>query len=297
MSSHTMPGLAAALAGLALAACGPGGVLGRGPAGPLSDEVRDLPLVEVPAAEGDALAVLLTGDGGWATLDRRVAAGLAGHGVAVVGLRSCAYLARHRSADDLGRDVARVLRHYGRAWRRDRVVLVGYSRGADLVPFAANRLPPDLRSRLALVAMLGPADAAGFTCHWSDLLRETSRPADLPLRPELERLRDVATLCVYGIGERESACRDAAPPEMQRVAHAGGHHFDGDGAGLAVAILGRLATSHGAQGDTTPPIPPAMSDVTFARTRGSTRPPGDARYFGVQTGRNFSLYWRRPRKL
>jgi type IV secretory pathway VirJ component len=55
-------------------------------------ELKDLPLFEIPAQKpGDTLAVFLTGDGGWAQLDRSVAALLAQKGVAVVGLSSLKY--------------------------------------------------------------------------------------------------------------------------------------------------------------------------------------------------------------
>src|ERR1700693_22131 len=49
--------------------------------------------------------------------------------------------------------------------------------------------------------------------------------------------------------------------------------------------------------DTTPARPPEISDATFVRIRGSTSPPGDARYLGSHIGSNFSLYSLRPWKL
>ena len=41
------------------------------------------------------------------------------------------------------------------ARRKQRVLLVGYSFGADVLPFVVNRLPPDLRDRVASVSLLG----------------------------------------------------------------------------------------------------------------------------------------------
>ncbi|MEY2457672.1 MAG: hypothetical protein QOK06_2797, partial [Acidimicrobiaceae bacterium] len=46
--------------------------------------------------------------------------------------------------------------------------------------------------------------------------------------------------------------------------------------------------------DTTPANPPEISDATFVRILGSTRPPGDARYLGSHFGSNFSLYCLSP---
>ncbi|HEU4631140.1 MAG TPA: AcvB/VirJ family lysyl-phosphatidylglycerol hydrolase [Gemmatimonadaceae bacterium] len=206
--------------------------------------MSDLPLVEVPAraaGERDVLAILLTGDGGWARLDRAVARTLAARGVAVVGLNMRAYLARRRTPEETATAVARVARHYAAAWGRDSLVLVGYSRGADVLPFVVARLPADVRPRVALVAMLGLARGAGFAFHWSDLLRETSRPDDLPVLPELERLRGaVRMVCVYGAKERESLCREVDPALVERVRRSGGHHFDGDYAALGEVVVGRI---------------------------------------------------------
>src|SRR6185295_13843169 len=56
-------------------------------------ELAGLPLIMVPARRegGEALAVILSGDGGWAGLDREVAGVLAGKGLPVVGLDSLRY--------------------------------------------------------------------------------------------------------------------------------------------------------------------------------------------------------------
>ena len=205
-------------------------------------DVAGLPLVELPAAgERGVLAILLTGDGGWAELDRVVARTLAERGVAVVGFDTRAFLSERRTPAGTAEAVARVARHYAAAWGRDSVVLVGYSHGADVLPFVANRLPADVRAHVALVAMLGLANGASFDFHWTDLLRETSRPGDLPVLPELERLRGmVRLLCVYGVDEKESLCRDADPTLVERVQRTGGHHFDGDYASLGEAIARRI---------------------------------------------------------
>ncbi|MDB4948341.1 MAG: virulence factor family protein [Gemmatimonadetes bacterium] len=151
-----------------------------------------------------------------------------------------AYLSRRRTPDETAADVARIARHYMGAWRRGSLVLVGYSRGADTAPFAANRLPADLRARLSLVALLGPSTYANFEFHWADLVSSTPRPDDLPTAPELVRLRGTRVLCVYGTGEKDSLCRAADPAAVTLVSREGEHHFDGNFRSLGDLILGAL---------------------------------------------------------
>jgi type IV secretory pathway VirJ component len=207
---------------------------------PPDASVRGLPLTEVPARHpGDAVAVFLTGDGGFAELDRQIAHVLADSGIAVVALDTRSYLWQRRTPEETARDVARIARHYREAWGRERVVLVGYSHGADILPFVATRLPADLASHVTLLAMLGLGTGASFQFHFADLLRDIRRNSDLPIGPELEKLRGHRMLCIYGIEEDRSACRDADPALIARQPLPGDHHFD-----RAYAAIGALiATS------------------------------------------------------
>jgi type IV secretory pathway VirJ component len=64
--------------------------------------VSGVPLIEVPVvtgASGKRMAVMLSGDGGWAELDRAVAAELAKHGIPTVGWDSLSYFWQAKTPD------------------------------------------------------------------------------------------------------------------------------------------------------------------------------------------------------
>lgn len=205
----------------------------------LAADVSDLPLVEVPApgSPDPRLALIVSGDGGWASIDREVGGVLVQDGVAVVGLDSLQYFWKKRTPDGSADALARIARHYLGAWHKEKLVLVGYSRGADVLPFMASRLPDDLKQRVALVALLGPALSVEFEFHVADWLRESHSPATLPTGPELPKLRGLKLICVYGHGESESLCRTLDPALGEAIEVPGDHHFDGDYAGVARRIL------------------------------------------------------------
>lgn len=205
-----------------------------------------LPLIERPMPSGSApLVVLLTGDGGWARADEDVAKALRARGSAVVGVNMRAYLRTRRSPDEAARDLACVARAYSRAWRRDRIILLGYSRGADVAPFAAARWPADLRARLAMVVLVSMSTRANFQFHLVDLVRDVERPDDVALAPEIARLRGLDVLCVYGVDDRSTGCLAADTTVVRRVARPGGHRltegFDAIAALLSPALEGRSA--------------------------------------------------------
>ena len=206
-------------------------------------DIGDLPVQEVHASgSSDEFALLMTGDGGWAGLDQELAARLAASGVPTVGLNSLKYFWSERTPDATARDVARIVRHYLTAWNKKRVLLVGYSFGADVLPFVVNRLPPDLRERVASVSLLGIDSNASFEVRVADWVGgDNGGPAT---RPEVARITQLPVLCLYGEGEKDSICPGLSAPGVKLEQVGTGHHFGGEYATLADRILAFARRPH-----------------------------------------------------
>jgi type IV secretory pathway VirJ component len=191
---------------------------------PAPAALGDLPIVEVPAQPGtaptDTFAIIMSGDGGWAGLDKEVADALSTHGIPVVGLDSLRYFWGARTAEGLARDTDHMIR---------------YSQGADVLPFAVNRLPAATRATVALAVLMGMSEHALFEFHVSSWIsNDTTGPLTLP---EVSRIANIPVLCIYGDGDNDSLCPKLDPTRFHVVKLPGGHHFNGDYAGLARAIL------------------------------------------------------------
>ena len=190
--------------------------------------LADLPLVEVPATgNGDVFAVLLSGDGGWAGLDKDVAAALAAQGISVVGLDSLRYFWTARTPDSLAADLDRVLRYYAATWHKSHAVLIGYSQGADVIPFMVTRLPEALRAKVVSIGLVGPDDQAELDMGLSGF-RNRKPPATLPVVPETARLKGHKVVCVYGKREKHSICPSLDPSlGIDLLTVGSGHGFSG----------------------------------------------------------------------
>ncbi len=200
--------------------------------------VDDLPLVEVPAeGAGDSLAIIASGDGGWAGLDRQLAGVLSAAGMPVVGLNSLQYLWKRKTPDEAGQALSRILEHYFSAWRRDRAVLIGYSTGASILPFMASRLAPELRDRVQLVVLLSPSATVDFEFHVGDWVHEATRKTALSVAPEVAKLPPLKVVCYHGAQESDSLCPQLSAEVATTVELAGGHHFGGDYEGIGRRIL------------------------------------------------------------
>jgi len=74
--------------------------------------LKYLPLVEIPEKQPSSnnfLAVILSGDGGWRKIDRKIADTLSANGVPVVGLNTLQYFWKKRTPEESSQDLGRII--------------------------------------------------------------------------------------------------------------------------------------------------------------------------------------------
>ena len=212
-----------------------------GPASGQGSPVADLPLTLIPAADGASapwFAVFLSGDGGWVGLDKGVSEALAKQHIPVVGWDSLKYFWSPRTPEGTAHDLDRVLEYYSHLWGKSHALLVGYSQGADTLPFMVNRLPPATRGMVGLTALLGLSSTADFQFHFSNWLHASTRA--LPTAPELARWSGSPYVCLYGAQDADAACAKLTGKAGSSVRMSGGHHFSGGYRQIAAEILRKL---------------------------------------------------------
>ena len=199
--------------------------------------IANLPLVELPAEpRGPLLAIVLSGDGGWRDVDRAIAQKLQSDGVSVVGWDSLRYFWSKKSPEQTARDLGAVIDTYTSRWGASKIALIGYSFGADVLPFAYDRLSPEAKVRVVQLSLLGFAPAANFEITVSGWLGAAPDKDALPTEPALVPIDMTMVQCFYGANEDDSACPLlTGKAEVIRVP--GGHHFDNDYGALARRIL------------------------------------------------------------
>jgi type IV secretory pathway VirJ component len=205
---------------------------------PDEEDVSDLPLVELRAkTASNMLAIVLSGDGGWRDLDQTIGHDLQGWGVSVIGFDSLRYFWSQKTPDQTAHDLARVILTYTKRWKAHSVALIGYSFGADVLPFAYNRLPPKARAKVQIISLLGFAGAADFEIRVLGWLGLPPSSQALPERPEMAKIPPNLVQCFYGQDETDTLCPELAKTGVTVIRTSGGHHFGGDYEGVAHTIL------------------------------------------------------------
>ena len=198
-----------------------------------------LPLVVLPApTHGPLTAIIYSGDGGWRDLDKTIGETLAARGIPVIGVDSLRYFWHAKSPERVAADLAAIMSAATAAWGDDAAfLLVGYSFGAGVLPFAVNRLSPAGRERIVEVSLLGLEPRAAFEIEVGGILGRPPSDQALLVAPEVERLDPAMLQCFYGEEEATSLCRDPMLARADVIRTAGGHHFDGNYVALAERIL------------------------------------------------------------
>jgi type IV secretory pathway VirJ component len=191
-----------------------------------------------PTAPGGALVVWYSGVGGWGATDAGVARGLEAAGLPVVGVDSVRYFAHRRSPQTAAADLAALIDRYGAAWRREGVVLVGYSFGGAALPLILPQLPTQARARVRLVVLIAPSPRSELVMRpWT--LFDVFQPDAPPLRGEARALAGLRSLCIADPDDHSADC--AALPGTPATAVSGGHRLKGSLDAVARAIASAAA--------------------------------------------------------
>jgi type IV secretory pathway VirJ component len=206
--------------------------------------LSDLPLTYLPGkANNDWLVVFISGDGGWRDIDRQISGVLQDNGTSIIGLDSLLYFWHAKTPAETAATLDRIITTGQRAWGKKRVALVGFSFGADMMPFVL----PLMKTRLQVkqVSLIALGTDASFEITVDDFLGEGD--SQYQTVPALNALTDAPPmLCLYGaeeVADEDTACPLLKQPNVRKVILPGGHHFDNDYPKLARIIATALANS------------------------------------------------------
>ncbi len=197
----------------------------------VGEQVKRLPLTVTRAKFGDPgkpFALLISGDGGWYSFEQSIADNLAGNGIPTIGLDSKKYFWKRKTPEETAADMAQALKYYSKELGRSQCMLIGYSLGAEIVPFIVNRLPEELRSDIFSSVLLSPDTSTDFEIHISNMLGMGNRQNVYNVADEIRSMQPVPTLIILGSGEKTEipSLLDGKGPQIRKIP--GDHHYKFD---------------------------------------------------------------------
>ena len=183
------------------------------------------------------MAIFFSGDGGWRDIDKTIGERLQSLGVSVVGWDSVRYFWSKKTPDQTASDLSSVLLAYSAKWHADRVALIGFSFGADVIPSVYNRLRQSLKERIPMLSLLSPEPAVDWEIRVAGWLGAPPSAQATPLGPAIDKIPAKLIQCFYGKKDAGSYCPDLARHGAEVIEKDGKHHFDGNYDLIAHQIL------------------------------------------------------------
>lgn len=199
----------------------------------------DGPFVILPAEKGGNQPVVLfiSGDGGWTSFDDGIAKELVKKGIAVIGMDSQKYFWQKRTPKEVALEITKMLEYYMTEWEKTTFVLVGYSFGANVVPFIMPIFPVNISKRLIKSILISPDISADFEIHISDLLHINPAREAYDVVEGVHNLRNDSIVCIFGSDEDTKRVLQFEKAGAIIRILPGKHHFNNDYNSLKNVIL------------------------------------------------------------
>jgi type IV secretory pathway VirJ component len=195
------------------------------------DQLRKLPLIITNTKlqnKNAPVALVISGDGGWYGFEQLIADNLAKQGIPSIGLDSKRYFWKRRSPEETASDITKALNYYGKEWNREKFLLIGYSLGAEIVPFLVTRMSEEMRSKILSEVLLSPETNTDFEIHISNMIGIGNRQNTYNVIDEIVRIKVVPTLIIFGANEKSKVPALLTNTSVKITKIPGDHHYKFD---------------------------------------------------------------------
>ena len=171
----------------------------------------------------------ISGDGGWYSFEQSMANLLAEEGIPTVGLDAKKYFWQERTPEESAGDISRVLVYYLNKWQKNRIVLMGYSLGAELIPFMIEKFPADIQEKIRTVVLLSPEENTDFEIHVTNMLGLGSHHNTYDVVAELKKISPKVPIhIIVGSDEKSNMPAKLSGSPIQFDTVPGGHHYNNE---------------------------------------------------------------------
>lgn len=201
---------------------------------------QDFPIKEWNAANHDKpLIFYISGDGGLNKFSNSLCEKLHDKGFDVIALNAKSYFWDKKTPAKTAADVASLLKQKLNGRKNQQVVMIGYSFGADVLPFILNRFSKDLDDKVLVSFLMASSGNTDFEIHWSDIFGGNEKRS-MDVVSEINKLQDEKVVILTASDDKTLDVKRVTLKRFTREVLPGGHHFDGDTDEIVRVILKNL---------------------------------------------------------
>ncbi len=126
-----------------------------------------------PACSGvgnKPLVVYFSSDGGWHRYDKKLADSLCTYNIPLLGINSFKFFRKRKTPQSTLDTVLPYIDQDLKKYNCKKVILAGYSFGAEVIPFLYNLMNEEWKNRVEFLVLLSPSSTSDFKIHLYDQL-------------------------------------------------------------------------------------------------------------------------------
>ena len=200
--------------------------------------ISDLPIMTYASADtSKPIIIYYTGGGGFNSFSTGLVKQLNSKGYPVISFNCLKSFWKSKTPNQSALEASSLISYYESAWKKTQVILIGYSFGADVLPFIFTRLPKNQADNVGQIILLSPSNHTDFEVHITEMLGKNSKGTN-NVPAEINKINQKPILIVSG--EKEDGSLDSRHlmiTNYQNVTIPGGHHYDRDPAEAVNSII------------------------------------------------------------
>jgi type IV secretory pathway VirJ component len=204
--------------------------------GRISAQQEPFPVKQWTAPGEKPFVFFISGDGGVRHFFANLCQDIHQAGYTVAALDASGFFWNRKSPTQAAELVSSYLQRELSQRPNVKLVLAGYSFGADAVPFIVNALPFELRQKLISVLLLSPSASTDLEIHIADMFVE-GRKRSMDVVQAVNHMGEIKTVTFMGSEEHQFPVADIRLKNYTNEIIPGGHHFDGRPDLVATAML------------------------------------------------------------
>ncbi len=200
--------------------------------------IEPLPVKEWRSESANTYIFYICGDGGLNNFSIELCNHLNQAGYDISALNAKSYFWEKKTPEESASDIAHYLDKLLHGKNNYKIVMIGYSFGADVMPFIINRLPINIKSKTKGAFMISPTSSTDFEIHLLDIFG-VNKKRNMDVVDEINRMKVPRTVLFFG--EDETGLPPDKPVKKDTLIKIpGGHHFDHDSRRLADILIGEI---------------------------------------------------------
>ncbi|MBO9203712.1 MULTISPECIES: AcvB/VirJ family lysyl-phosphatidylglycerol hydrolase [Niastella] len=184
-----------------------------------------LPIKTFPANDTTKpLVFYISGDGGWTGFSDNFLQSINKAGYPVLALNARKYFWNKRTPAATAMELSQLINKYLAQWKRDSVVLIGYSFGADITPFLYNYAGTPFTKKVSDMVLMLPYTSTDFEVHLTEMIGIASHDAYSVIN-EVNKIPK-PILFILGTEKSQFPVQNLTTKNHLVITEEGGHHFD-----------------------------------------------------------------------